>query len=280
MAKEVKLELKERWPQGVRLPVLLTFEHQSGEAAPNRPGDRPNANYYGQMEYGARRGIWHILELLERFGIRGTFFVSGQTAEKFPDAVRAAHEAGHEIAGMGYAFEKVRTASREREQAIVRRTVKVLSETSGAAIKGWRVPDYRISPQTFDVLAAEGFRWDSTMLNDDLPYRLDCQHGALIEIPFTTSTTDKSYVAFPYPMRGGPSGMASAWHNEFDVLYAESDRVPRFFMLSLTTWASGRPTPLRMLRKFLERITAHNDIKFARCSDFAEWCDGAAVSNT
>lgn len=276
MATEVRLELKGRWPQGVRLPVMLSFEHQSGEGAPSRPGDRPNANYYGQMEYGARRGIYHVLELLDRFGIKATFFVSGQTAEKFPDTVRAAHAAGHELAGMGYSFEKIRTASPEREQAVVRRTKKVLADTCGVEIKGWRVPDYRISPHTFDVLVGEGFRWDSTMLNDDLPYRLDCKSGTLIEIPFTTSTTDKSYVAFPYPMRGGPSGMASAWHNEFDVLYQESDAEPRFLNLSLTTWAAGRPTPLRMLRKFLERITAHNDIGFARHSDLAVWCNGPA----
>jgi peptidoglycan/xylan/chitin deacetylase (PgdA/CDA1 family) len=170
----------------------------------------------------------------------------------------------------------VRTVSREREQAIVRRSVKTLSDTCGATVKGWRCPDYRISPWTFEVLADEGFTWDSTMLNDDLPYRLDCEAKSLIEIPFTTSTTEKSHVAFPYPMRGGPSGIAAAWNNEFDVLYRESEKEPRFLILSLATWASGRPTPLRTLRKFLERVIAHNDVQFARCADIADWCNGSA----
>ena len=61
------------------------------------------------------------------------------------------------------------------------------------------------------------------MLNDDLPYLMDCEAGPLVEIPFTTSTADKAYVAFPYPMRGGPDGLAHVWKNEFDVLYRESD---------------------------------------------------------
>ena len=189
--------MQTRWPSGMRLPIVLTFEHQSGEGAPLRPGERPNANSFGQIEYGARRGIWNILELLDRFGVKATFFMTGMAAEKYPDAVRAAHAAGHEIAGMSYGFERVRTASREREQTIVRRTVKALADTCGVAIKGWRCPDYRISPQTFDVLSAEGFVWDSSMLNDDLPYLLDCEGGPLIEIPFTTSTADKAYVHFP-----------------------------------------------------------------------------------
>ena len=43
MATEVQLPLK-GWSGGIRLPFVLTFEHNSGEAAPTRPGDRPNAN--------------------------------------------------------------------------------------------------------------------------------------------------------------------------------------------------------------------------------------------
>lgn len=32
MAEEIKSQVRDiRWPEGVRLPVLLTFEHQSGE---------------------------------------------------------------------------------------------------------------------------------------------------------------------------------------------------------------------------------------------------------
>jgi peptidoglycan/xylan/chitin deacetylase (PgdA/CDA1 family) len=265
-----------RWPKEVRLPVVLNFEHQAGEGAPLRPGDRPQANVRDQMEYGARRGIWNILEMLDKLGIKATFFVNGTTAENFPEGVRAAHNAGHEIAGMGYNLDRVRTASREHEERVVRKAAKALADVCGTKIQGWRCPDYRISPQTFDVLAAEGFVWDSTLLNDDVPYRLNCEAKSLIEIPFTTSTTEKAHVAFPYPMRGGPSGIASAWNNEFDVLYRESEGEPRFLILSLTTWATGRPTPLRTLRKFLERVIAHNDVQFARCAEIAQWCGGSA----
>jgi len=145
----------------------------------------------------------------------------------------------------------------------------------GAEIKGYRVPDYRISPQTFDVLASEGFLWDSSMLNDDLPYRWKCEDGkSLIEIPFTATTSEKSHVAFPYPMRGGPSGIAAVWNNEFDILYRESAQAPRFLILSLQTWAAGRPTPLRMLKNLLTRVIAHNDVKFTQCSELAGWCNG------
>ena len=160
MAKEVRAISDARWPDGVRLPVVLTFEHQSGEGTPLLPGDRPNYMMGGALEYGGRTGIWNILEVLDTLGVTATFFVCGTTAEKYPDAVRAAHKAGHEIAGMSYSFERVRTAGTAREQAMVRKTVKVLQDICGAEIKGWRCPDYRVSPQTLDILSEEGFAWD------------------------------------------------------------------------------------------------------------------------
>ena len=60
MAKEIGT-ISARGPNGVRLPVALTFEHQSGEGVPLLPGERPNAMVGGAVQYGARTGIWNIL---------------------------------------------------------------------------------------------------------------------------------------------------------------------------------------------------------------------------
>jgi len=278
MARETKLLADLRWPASVRLPVLLTFEHQSGEGAPLLPGERPNAMIGGAMEYGARTGIWNILELLDRFSVRSTFFVSGSTAEKYPDAVRAAHAAGHEIAGMGHSFERVRTMASERERAVVRRTANTLYDICGAAVIGWRCPDYRVSPQTLDILSQEGMKWDSSMLNDDLPCLFDCASGKIVELPFTTSTADKTFIGYPYPVRSGPDGLADIWASEFDVLYRESIRAARFLILSIQTWATGRPAPLRSLRRFIERTLQYNDVQFMRAGDLVAWCTAAATA--
>lgn len=279
MAREIKLDPNVSWPSGVRLPVVLTFEHQSGEGAPLFPGERPNYMVGGAMQYGARRGIWNILELLDQYQIKTTFFVVGTTAEKYPDTVKAAAKAGHEIAGMSYAFESVRTASTERERSIVHRSAAVLEGMTGNKIQGWRCADYRISPQTHDILAEEGFVWDSSMLNDDLPYLFECGTRQLVEIPFTTSTADKTFVGYPYPQRGGPDGLANVWNNEFEVLYDESARARRFLILSLQTWATGRPAALRVLRHFLDRLAGHEEFWFARCGELANWCLGSLQSN-
>lgn len=274
MAREIGSTTQ--WPAGVRLPVVLTFEHQSGEGAPLLPGDRPNAMVGGAMEYGGRTGIWNILEVLDKLDAKATFLVCGATAEKYPDAVRAACAAGHEIAGMSYSFDRVRTASPERERAMIRRTADAIAKTCGARITGWRCPDYRVSPQTLDILRSEGCVWDSSLLNDDLPCLYDTLAGRIVELPFTTSTADKTFIGYPYPMRGGPDGLADVWNSEFDVLHRESQTAPRFMILSIQTWATGRPAPLRTLRNFVQRVKSHNDTCIARCSELATWCTAAS----
>jgi hypothetical protein len=55
------------------------------------------------------------------------------------------------------------------------------------------------------------------------------------------------------------------------VLYRESERARRFVILSIQTWATGRPAPLRSLRQFLQRIIQYNDVQFARCQDIVMW---------
>ena len=278
MAVEIKAKLQDvRWPEGVRLPIMLTFEHQAGEGAPLFAGERPNYMVGGAMQYGARRGIWNVLELLDKYSVKATFFVLGTSAEKYPETVQAAAKAGHEIAGMGYGFASSRTASEEQERSNVRRCAKVLQEIAGAKIRGWRCPDYRVSPKTLDILADEGLIWDSSLLNDDLPYLFESGSKKIVEIPFTTSTADKTYVGYPYPQRGGPDGLSSVWNNELDVLYRESEISPRLMSLSLQTWATGRPAALRVLGQLLDRLVGHEEFRFAQCSEVAGWRLNSAV---
>ncbi len=257
------------WPPEVRMPTVLTFEHQSGEGAQPIFGDRANYMIGDAMQYGARRGIWNILQLLDRHKVKATFFVCGTTAERYSEGVRAVEKAGHELAGMSYGFERVRTMSPDRERETIRRSMHAIQNTTGATIKGWRCPDYRISPQTLDLLAESGLAWDSSLLNDDLPYLFNCHGHPLVEIPFTTSTADKTYAGYPHPQRGGPEGLADVWNTEFDVLYEESETAKRFLILSMQTWIVGRPAVLRVLDQLLTRQAGFQGLWYAQCSEIA-----------
>ncbi len=38
-----------------------------------------------------------LIDILERYGVRATFFVVGQWVDKYPESVKALHDAGHEV---------------------------------------------------------------------------------------------------------------------------------------------------------------------------------------
>lgn len=173
---------------------------------------------------------------------------------------------------MSFGFDRVRTMGFERERSIVVQTAKALKDVCGAQIKGWRCPDYRVSDQTFDVLREQGLTWELSLLNDDHPCLFQCASGPLIEIPFTTSTADKTFIGYPYPQRGGPQSLFDVWNSEYEFLYREAEQSSRYMMLSLQTWATGRPASLPALAQFIARVKRDNDTQFTRCSEIAEWC--------
>ena len=55
-----------------------------------------------EARYGVGRGLGRVLELLDRHGAAGTFYVPGATAERHPDAVRRILAAGHGIGHHGH----------------------------------------------------------------------------------------------------------------------------------------------------------------------------------
>ena len=88
--------------------------------------------------YGPRTGVPRLLRLLERRAVPATFFVPGYTAERWPDAVRAIRDAGHEIAHHGYLHESSRGATPAEEEA------RLLRGPGGARPRGRR-PARRLS---------------------------------------------------------------------------------------------------------------------------------------
>src|SRR5436190_16827708 len=59
------------------------------------------------LESRIERGSGRLLELLAERGIRGTFFVLGTVAEKYPELVREIARAGHEVGTHGWSHTMV-----------------------------------------------------------------------------------------------------------------------------------------------------------------------------
>src|SRR5919201_922952 len=91
------------WPEGARCAIAFTFDFDAEEVWLARdPENERRPGVLSQGTYGAKVAVPLILELLERHGIRSTFFVPGRVAERHPGRVEEIVAAGHELGHHGY----------------------------------------------------------------------------------------------------------------------------------------------------------------------------------
>ncbi|HET7224170.1 MAG TPA: XrtA system polysaccharide deacetylase, partial [Candidatus Eisenbacteria bacterium] len=155
---------------------------------------------WGGFESRIERSGARLLALLDRAGVRGTFFVLGWVAERHPQLVRDIVAAGHEIGTHGWSHTLVYRMAPERFREELVRSLALLQDLAGTPVRGHRAPYFsitRASLWALDVLAECGVRYDSSVfpvLNyrygiEDAPrwpYRVSTAGGALTEFPIST----------------------------------------------------------------------------------------------
>jgi polysaccharide deacetylase family protein (PEP-CTERM system associated) len=140
-----------------------------------------------------------ILARFAEAGVRATFFTLGWVAERHPALVRRIAAAGHEVASHGHGHELVHRIGEARFREDIRRAKRILEDTAGVAVRGYRAPTFSIGPAitpwAHRILAEEGYAYSSSVfpLRHDLygapeaptaPHRPDPEGVA--ELPMTT----------------------------------------------------------------------------------------------
>ena len=82
-------------------------------------------------QYGMTHGLPRMLDLLDEFGIKATFFVPGKTAEVYPDAIREVAERGHEIACHGYEYENFGLLEYDEQKERIGKAVAAIEKACG-----------------------------------------------------------------------------------------------------------------------------------------------------
>lgn len=158
-----------------------------------------NRSQWDGFPLRVHNNLERILELFDRFSVRGTFFTLGWVAERLPQLIRKISEAGHEIASHGYQHIRVTEQTPTQFRADIERTKRILEDVTGEPVQGYRAASFSIHSENlwaFNELEEAGYRYSSSVypINHDLygmpdaprfPFRF--QSGGLLEIPVTTS---------------------------------------------------------------------------------------------
>ena len=202
IGREVRNMSQSLWPEGKKSAAMFTFDLDGDIIWQNMSSDEPNteklirARSIGQ--YGPNRCVDMILDLLDKYQVKATFFVPGYVAEHNPDVIRRIDAAGHEIGNHGYTHERFVEKTVEEQLEILKKTQKVIKDITGKEPKGFRTPSGDWHVRTPYLLNELGFLYSSSMRGDDVPYYtvLDGKETDLVEIPSKWELDD--YVAQAY----------------------------------------------------------------------------------
>ena len=273
-----------RWPDGKRAAACFTFDL---DAESPILFERPEAagwlDVMTHQAYGPRTGVARLLRLLDRRGIRATFFVPGFSAERWPAAVRAIRDAGHEIAHHGYLHESSRGATPVQEEARLVRGLDALDRVAGVRPIGYRAPMWEMSRTMPAILARHGFRYDSGLMDADHPYRLavarEPDAPTLIELPVQWALDDwEAYAYLPVITGAGviarPTEVLERWTLELDALVDEGG----LFVLTNHPFLSGRASRAAALERLISHAQGTDGLWIATCAEIAEWTAGLGLA--
>ena len=170
------------WPNGARCAVAFTFDMDADSIlhlAHHSSADTRVAAL-SMLRYGPEVAVPRLVDLYAHFGMRQTFFLPAWCMERYPAAVEAILQSGHEIAHHGYLHEHPNACEPEQEAHWFRRASEIIERMTGQPPRGFRAPSYRFSRVSLDILVREGLLYDASLMGDDIPYVLDNGQGQVI----------------------------------------------------------------------------------------------------
>jgi peptidoglycan-N-acetylglucosamine deacetylase len=267
------------WKGDARSAVALSFDadHETVEL-------RNGGESFGRLsqgQYGGRRGSPRILRILERHGVKATFFMPAVAAMINPSEPRAVVDAGHEIAIHSWIHELNSKLSYEAERDLAFRAQNTLEKLSGQRPVGMRTASWDYSPWTLKIVREMGLLYDSSLMADDEPYEL-LEHDeptGVVELPVEWIRDDAVYFNMdrfsglrPYT---APEAVLSIFQREFEAAYEEGG----LFLLTMHPHHIGHRSRIWILEEIIRMAKAKPDIWIATHGEIAQYCANEAGLN-
>lgn len=265
------------WPGDKRIAVVfnVAFEAWSEGKAPGiSPMGNPLPPVPGVVDtmaiswaaYGAKRGIYRLLESFARYGAKASVMTSAVLAERSPEAVKSVADGGHEVLSHSYAMDVMPVLMSEAEERKnIRRCSDLLEKAAGTRVRGWISPRGTPGPNTARLLAEAGYLWYGDVFDDDLPYVQTFGERRIVAIPLATDVNDMPSMKYGAP----PRAMLDAFEEHLArILQREQGPV----MIDVTAHAHifGRPHGAYIYERIIEMAVNARDIWVATRGEIAE----------
>ncbi|MBI3076249.1 MAG: polysaccharide deacetylase [Deltaproteobacteria bacterium] len=242
------------WPPGIRCVCLFTFDFDAESSWLQRGFTDPVALSIGQ--FGPKVGVPSLLNLLDHFGIKTTFFVPGWVAEHYADRVQEIARRGHEVGHHGYLHEPGGSfASPQEEEETILKGIECLVKVVGRQPTGYRAPAWEFSQHTVALLEKHGFDYTSDLMDSLVPtyHTIGGRPSRMMNLPVHWVLDDLSHFFYHITARKpilSCEQVLQLYKEEFRGIYAYGG----LFTLTMHPQASGRPSRVLMLKEFIEYV--------------------------
>ena len=255
------------WPDGAR--VALWFVPNVEYVALDDPSFGPTAPdvpAWARRDYGNRVGIFRLMEVMDRYGIRGTATLNSAICAHHPAIVAEGEQRGWEWLGHNETnAQRLNALPPEDEAAVIGRALTRIEATTGRRPAGWISSGAHETWRTLEHLAAAGITYVGDWANDDQPYPIELGGGRrLISLPYSLQVNDK-----PLYERFGltPDEFRDVVCRQFDVLYREGATSGRTMSIGIHPDLSGQPFRIGAVDAILAHICAHDGVWHATGSE-------------
>lgn len=271
------------WPQGARVAfyIGLNIEHfeidkPSTSIWSGTSHLKPDPLNYGWRDYGARVGIWRLIDTLDRYGLRASVLLNSDVCRQYPQII----EAGRQRDWAWLAHGKTNSIlhadmTPAEERVFLKDIVETIAAATGKQPKGWMGPGLTETFETPKILKDLGLSYVLDWCADDQPFPLNVP--GMISVPYSIELND---IALFVSKSLSGEEFYRAVVDQFDQLYEDSAQSGRVMALALHPFVIGQPFRHKYLAKALEYITSREGVWLTSSDEIAAHYTSAAVSAT
>jgi allantoinase len=260
-----------KWPNNAKIAVSFFVAFESFiKYSQYRRSEKPDYASLAYGDFGGRAGIWRIMDILNRNGVKGTIDTNGLAAQKYPDPVKELSAAGHEIVAHGWANDiSIDALEPDKEQQTIRDTITILESTTGKRPVGWVSPGHRITEHTFAYLVDEGIYWSGDVPRDEIPYHEIINGKPLVIMPRLDYANDLSLL---FTHKNPPSVYFESFKAAFDLLYADGQAgAPKLIDALVHAHIGGRANIAAVFEECIRYAKGFKDVWFCTKGEIAKW---------
>ncbi len=257
------------WPNGNRvalwvIPNIEFFALDEKITTPNIP----DVAGFAVRDYGNRIGIFRIMDVLDRHGVRGTVALNSDVCAQHPEIIEEGNKRGWEW--MGHNESNTRYLNQmtpDEEARTIRNTVETITRSTGTAPKGWLSSGLQETWGTLDLLCDNGIEYCANWVVDDQPIPMKLDGGRTIQaMPYSLELNDKPAFERRFMSPGDFDAMI---RRQFDTLWREGETQARVMAIALHPYLIGMPHRIGALDSALEYICSHKGVWRATGAEIA-----------